>query len=136
MKLLHLVASLEPEAGGVSRAVKTMIRSLSEMGVGNEVAALSISDPGTENGFVHSLGPGKGPWKYSPKLYPWLLKSLDKYDSVILHGLWLYPGFAAERAMKVLKNSRKKGIFNHGSCIKILKLYLGKIFLDKFKNSD
>ncbi|MGY2134545.1 glycosyltransferase [Hymenobacter sp. HD11105] len=58
---------------------------------------------GKDNFIVHALGPGKGPWHYSPKLVPWLLDNLGRFDVVIVHGIWLYPSYATPKALNIYK---------------------------------
>lgn len=106
MKLLHIVASMDPQLGGVSQAVRSLIDSLAKRGVVNEAATLDAPQvPWTRNGAfsLHALGPGRGPWNYGPKLMPWLLANLFRFDAVLLHGLWLYPGYAVKRARRRLQ---------------------------------
>jgi glycosyltransferase involved in cell wall biosynthesis len=102
MKLLHVVASLDPRTGGVCQAVRTIITGLAAVGVTSEVVSLDISDATslTQDSFpVHALGPSRGPWAYSPKLASWLSINLPRFENVILHGLWLYPNYAVYRAL-------------------------------------
>ena len=101
MIILHITADMDPRAGGVCQAVRTMIAGLSTRGVHSEVA--SLDDPAAayvaEAPFpLHALGPGKGPWAYSARFGPWLDANLDRFDAVIVHGLWLYTSYAARKA--------------------------------------
>ena len=103
MRLLHVIASMNPEQGGVCQAVRTMIGGLTQLGVYNEVVSLDAPnaswaeyDPFP----LHLLGPGKGPWCYSPTLIPWLLNHFACFDAVIMHGLWLYHGYALRQALR------------------------------------
>ena len=71
-------------------------------GYGNEVITLDAPGEGvvSSDGFpLHQLGPAKNPWRYSPQLMPWLSSNLERFDIVIAQGLWLYPSFAAWRAV-------------------------------------
>jgi glycosyltransferase involved in cell wall biosynthesis len=54
-----------------------------------------------------AIGKGKGPWSYNPDLLPWLTAHLADYDAVVVHGLWLYHGFAVNKAIRLLSSSRK-----------------------------
>ena len=118
MRVLHLVASLNPTAGGVSQAVLTMIKGLSEKGVANEVA--TIDDPNADylqhTAFpIHAKGPGKTPWQYAPKLLEWLTLNMQCYNAVIVHGLWQYQTFAAYKAWRNIKaNKPKLLVMPHG----------------------
>jgi glycosyltransferase involved in cell wall biosynthesis len=103
MKLLHVIPGMDPAQGGVAQAVRTMIAGLVAQGVDSEVASLDApgepwgqADPFT----THALGPGKGPWGYSAQLIPWLLANFSRFDAVVLHGLWLYHGYAVHKALR------------------------------------
>jgi glycosyltransferase involved in cell wall biosynthesis len=103
MNLLHVVASLDPKAGGVCQAVRTMIAGLTVMGVASEVVSLDATDASflTADTFqTHALGPSCGPWAYSEQLVPWLATNLSRFDCVMLHGLWLYSNYAVHRALR------------------------------------
>lgn len=48
---------------------------------------------------VHALGPAKLGYRYSSTLVPWLRANRQRFDAVIVDGLWQYPGLAAWRAL-------------------------------------
>lgn len=111
MNVLHVVSSIDPKAGGVAQAIKTMIMGLSEMQVVNEVVCLDD----TESYFVknlpfdvHTMGPAKTSWKYAPLLLKWLNKNIGRFDVVIVHGLWQYHTFASYLAYSSLHNKKPK----------------------------
>ncbi|RYY07766.1 MAG: glycosyltransferase [Sphingobacteriaceae bacterium] len=109
MNLLHITASLDPELGGVSQALKTMIKGLNSFeNVKNEVVCFDTSDASFINqNFVktNALGAGKGPWFYNADYYSWLITHLQKFDVVILHGLWNYQGYALVKALQSLRKN-------------------------------
>ena len=103
MTILHITADMDPRSGGVCQAVRTMIAGLAGRGVGSEVA--SLDDPALPYVAaapfpLHALGPGRGPWAYSPRLGPWLAANFRRFDAVVVHGLWLYASYAARRAWR------------------------------------
>ncbi len=105
MRLLHVVDTIDPRKGGVSQAVRTMALQLTRLGVINEVLTLDSPEKNAENIFcVHSVGPSKGPWSYSVALIPWLMNNFSRFDIIIVHGLWLYQGFAVRKALSKYKN--------------------------------
>jgi glycosyltransferase involved in cell wall biosynthesis len=113
MYLLHIVASLNPEAGGVCQAVRTMIIGLTATGVVSEVVSLDVADDSflitdADTFQTHALGPSRGPWAYSERLTTWLVANLGRFDCIILHGLWLYPNYAVHRVLCQLTASRSK----------------------------
>jgi glycosyltransferase involved in cell wall biosynthesis len=102
VKVLHITYTLNPKMGGVAQAVKTLVSELAKKLINNEVATLdddSSQYPTHDNFIYHPLGPGKGPWRYNAKLYDWLKANNDRFDVVIIHGLWLYYSFAAHKAI-------------------------------------
>lgn len=105
MNILHVITTMNPKAGGVCQAVRTMIVGLNDLGVKNEVVSLDITTDvffNEKSFIIYAIGPAKGPWAYSKLLYPWLIKNLANYDSVIVHGLWLYPSYATAKALKAI----------------------------------
>jgi glycosyltransferase involved in cell wall biosynthesis len=103
MKLLHIIASMDPKLGGVCQAVRTIIAGLTEQGVQSEVASLDAPDaPWIQVDLFpsHALGPGRGPWGYGSNFMPWLIHNLHLFDVVILHGLWLYHGYALNKVRR------------------------------------
>lgn len=105
MRLLHVVDTLNPVKGGVSQAVRTMASEIALKGIYNAVLTLDAHDhevPGT-NFEINNIGPSSGPWSYSRALSRWLIENLARFDAVIVHGLWLYHGFAVKKALSKFK---------------------------------
>ncbi|MBO0357507.1 glycosyltransferase [Hymenobacter sp. BT186] len=105
MNLLHVVASLDPKAGGVCQAVRTMIAGLAARGVVSEVVSLDAPAAtflAADAFQTHALGPSRGPWAYSRLLSAWLTANVSRFDCIILHGLWLYPNYATHRVLHQL----------------------------------
>jgi len=105
MKILHVIPSMNPSEGGVSQAVRTMVKGLIEKRVQNEV--VTFDDPGAlylcnDPFIIYALGKKRGPWCYNSSFYPWLLTNLGDFNVVIVHALWSYPGYAIQKAMKKL----------------------------------
>lgn len=101
MRILHIIGTLNREAGGPSQAVRVLL------GYGPDVYPAEVvtleddpSDPGLkEIAFpVHALGSGKIGYGFTPKLQPWLRKNLHRFDGVVVHGAWQYCGYATWRA--------------------------------------
>jgi glycosyltransferase involved in cell wall biosynthesis len=106
MKLLHVISGMDPRQGGVCQAVRNMITGLAEYNVHSEVVCLDAPDaPWSKKDLfpIHALGPSQGPWNYSSKLTPWLLANFSHFDAIILHGLWLYQGYALRKALRRFK---------------------------------
>lgn len=108
LKILHVIAGMNPEMGGVCAAVSTMITGLSAFDIDNEVVSLDAADADyiKEYNFkIYVTGEGKGAWKYSSNLAIWLKTNLALFDIVIVHGIWLYPGFAVRKTIKYFKKN-------------------------------
>lgn len=106
MKILHVVDKMNPKSGGVCQAVRSIIKGLQELNVQNEVVSLDeqIDDFIIEDNFsIYALGPSKTPWSYSAGVNPWLRENIDRFDIVVLHGLWLYSGYAVDKTLKKLR---------------------------------
>jgi glycosyltransferase involved in cell wall biosynthesis len=96
MKILHIVGSINPAAGGPTEAIRMIIR-YRPPGYEAEVATLDSPDAPFLGDFpfkVHALGTKNAAW-YSPKLIPWLKANRDRFDGIIVHGLWEFTGLAA-----------------------------------------
>ena len=96
-RLLHVVASFAPAAGGTTEG----IRRLAQSSLG-PVELVCLDDPGASyvrgHGFpVHALGPATGSYWYTPKLQPWLKQNLQRFDGVAIHGLWQHHSFGLTR---------------------------------------
>lgn len=113
MKVLRVINSLNPALGGPGQGIKNSINAQHKLklDINNEVLCLDNSSEEylTNHNFViHAIGKGATSWRYHPKLISWLLKNLNNYDIVIMHGMWNYPSYAIYKALKILKLKNKK----------------------------
>lgn len=111
MKILRVIASMAPSSGGPCQGIRNTIPALSKLGIHNVVVCLD--DPkdefiGKDNFPVYALGPAQNPWAYTPRLVPWLKDNINQYDVVIVHGLWLYHGFAINKVYNQIKGKKPK----------------------------
>ncbi len=109
MKVLHIVAGMNPKTGGVAQAVKGIIEGLNVLHIQNEVVCLDV--PGEkfieEYSFpIYALGPSRTAWRFSTALLHWLKRNVDSYDAVIVHGLWQYHSYAVIKVLAGIKNNR------------------------------
>jgi glycosyltransferase involved in cell wall biosynthesis len=108
MKILRVIGSMDPAHGGPCQGIRNSIPALKKLGVENEV--VTLDDPSApflaKDPFkTHALGPAKGPWRYGSQLIPWLVDNLNRFDIVIVHGLWLYYSQAAGKAVQQYRRS-------------------------------
>lgn len=111
MRIIHIISSLDPKAGGVSQALRTIIKGLTELKVHNEVACLDAPDADylmKENFPVYALGPGRTSWNYNVSILKWLKLNMRNYTVVIVHGLWQYPMYATYNVWKNLTNGKPR----------------------------
>ncbi len=99
MRILHIVGSIDPAAGGPTEVIRMLIRYAppgytAELATLNDPAEPFLQDLPFP---VHALGTGKKNW-YSPQLLPWLRANRHRFDGVMVHGLWEYTGLAARLA--------------------------------------
>jgi glycosyltransferase involved in cell wall biosynthesis len=109
MKILRVIASMNPTTGGPCQGIRNSIPELKKLGVHNEVVCLDNPDASflSKDVFpIHALGSGKGPWNYNRKLLPWLAENLAQFDVVIVHGLWLYHSYAVKKAISCYKRTQ------------------------------
>lgn len=111
--MLRVIASMDPASGGPCQGIRNSIPELQRLGVHSEV--VSLDDPKSsflENDPfpIHALGPSKTSWCYSPKLSSWLEANISGYNIIIVHGLWLYHGYAVRSALIKLKLKNAMGV--------------------------
>ena len=86
--------TLNPETGGVARAVTSLSKGLQQLGVQAEIVALDKPDSPwlrDQSVAMHGLGEGLTSYRYSRALPSWLRKNGDKFDCVVVHGVRLRP---------------------------------------------
>ncbi|HEX6773040.1 MAG TPA: glycosyltransferase, partial [Acidobacteriaceae bacterium] len=102
MKLLHVIASIRAAGGGPAEAIRSL--SAVHRREGHSIEVGSLDDPADPDVHsfplpVHALGPGRTSYLYAPQYIPWLRRNRQRYDAVIVHGLWQYHSFGAWRAL-------------------------------------
>jgi len=105
MKLLNVLPTLDPAAGGPVEGVRQCALALTAMG--HCVEAATLDDPAAP--FlagaplsVAALGPAIARYGYAPRALSWLRSNAPRFDAVIVHGLWQYPGFVTRQALRAL----------------------------------
>jgi glycosyltransferase involved in cell wall biosynthesis len=106
MNILHITSLMDPQMGGVCQAIRTIVSSLNNLGLKNEILSMDSIDSNflkSDDLLIHAIGEGKGPWRYNKKIIPWLENNISKFDVIILHGLWQYNGYALHKTIFKLK---------------------------------
>jgi glycosyltransferase involved in cell wall biosynthesis len=100
MRILHVLATLNPAYGGPVEAVKHLGTFVARWGIQVEIAV--CADLPTDRWVmqyplpVHALGPGTGKrYCYTPRLRPWLAKNGRTYDAWVINGIWQYNSIGA-----------------------------------------
>lgn len=115
MKLLHVVRTVNPDAGGPIEGVRQ--RGLRLLQMGHEVEVVTLDDPNDACVAIfplkaHAVGPSRGGYGYNTQLVPWLRRHARDYDAIVVNGIWEYHSFAAWRALHDL--DVPYFVFTHG----------------------
>ncbi len=102
MKLLRVLPTLDPRAGGPASGARMIDTELIRQG--NEVTVVTLDAPDCDYlslhpGRVHALGPSRWGYRYNANLTPWLREHARAFDAVIVNGIWQYHSFGAWRAL-------------------------------------
>lgn len=117
MKILRVIATLDPRHGGPAAGLRAITPALAALG--HETTFASMDAPARAEIFqkqmgaaVIGLGPAYGGYAYTRKLEPWLRAHARQYDAIFVHGLWQYHGRAVRN---VLRDQRLPYfVFPHG----------------------
>ena len=87
MRILHIIGTLNPEAGGPTESVRVLL-SYGPIGYTGEV--VTLDDPSanylSDVGFpVHALGPTSTTYGFNSKLLPWLMANRHRFDGVVVN---------------------------------------------------
>lgn len=115
MTKLHIIPTTNPTYGGPIEGLKQTVGVHIAEGFDTHIICMDAPDAPWLADFpypVIALGPSDKSYAYSRKLLPWLRANADKYDAVVIHGIWQYPGWAARTVL------RERGIpyfvYTHG----------------------
>ncbi|HZL37431.1 MAG TPA: glycosyltransferase [Tepidisphaeraceae bacterium] len=109
MRLLHIIGTLDQGYGGPVTGLAGLSESL--VALGHSVSIVTLDAPGEAPlpaipgvEFIQ-LGPtygklGGAPYRYCPRLVPWLRANCGRFDAVIVHGIWQYQSFGTWRALR------------------------------------
>lgn len=93
---------MNPALGGLSACIRWLAPALAELGHPSEIVCLDAPREPFLKAIpvpVHALGPAYLGYAYAPRLRPWLKAAAGRFDAVIVHGLWQYPGLATHLAL-------------------------------------
>ncbi|MGI9113635.1 MAG: glycosyltransferase [Chthoniobacterales bacterium] len=115
MKILQTVQTLNPETGGVARAVTSLSIAMQKRGA--QITVMTQDDPVASwlrdlPFCVRAVGQGKTSYRYSRTLRDWLREHLREFDCAIANGMWQYHSFALARQCR--KTATPYFVFPHG----------------------
>jgi glycosyltransferase involved in cell wall biosynthesis len=98
MRILHVINSLCPEAGGPPEIVRQLARAHIEVNASMEVVCLDDPSDPFLLAFpcpVHAIGQSfLGRYGLSTKLWSWLRSNSQRFDGIVMHGIWTFPSVA------------------------------------------
>lgn len=117
MRTLHILNSFSPAAGGPQESLRQLAKASLEFGAVIEVVCLDNPSEPFLRGIpcpVHALGQSfLGSYAFSPRLWRWLRENLDRFDGVVMHGIWTFPSVALR--LEARRAGKPYGIFVHGA---------------------
>ena len=114
MRILHVIRSLHPEYGGPAQLVRCIVAAGPRLGWEGEVASLDMPGQSFIQGIrfpVHALGENRSTYGYSKHWVPWLRANIDRFDGVVVHGIWQYQSWGTWRA---IRGRKPYVLFPHG----------------------
>jgi glycosyltransferase involved in cell wall biosynthesis len=131
MRILHIISRMDPVGGGPQEVVRLLLRYAPPA---YEQEVVTLDDPASaflhhETATIHALG-GSGKGFVTPHLTHWLRANRDRFDGIILHGLWEYASLSILRAIAghtpyvVFAHGMLDPYFKRASPLKHLKKWL------------
>jgi glycosyltransferase involved in cell wall biosynthesis len=113
MRILHIIATLDPASGGPSESVRIL---MGFGGIGYTGEVVTLDEPGSpflqKFSFpVHALGPVATKYAFKWELYRWLKANYHRFDGVVVNGLWSFCGLSA---LLVVAGKKPYMVFSHG----------------------
>jgi len=107
LRILHVLATVDPASGGPVEGVQQLTRVNVEMGHHVEIVTLDDSASPFLDRLgvkVTALGPRVGGvYRYTPLFVPWLKDHAGEFDCVVVNGIWQYNLYGAWRALRGMK---------------------------------
>jgi glycosyltransferase involved in cell wall biosynthesis len=115
MNILHLISSVNPAGGGPIEGIKQLGTTLESAGHRVEIASLDAPNAAFLKQSplaIYPLGPATLRYGFSSRFIPWLRANRNRYDAVIVNGIWQFHSFGAWRALH--NSSTPYVLFTHG----------------------
>ncbi|GAB4213791.1 MAG: glycosyltransferase [Synechococcales cyanobacterium] len=105
MRILQLITSMDPAAGGTVEVIRQMAPVLIAMGHTTEVACLDAPGSPWINTYpfpIHAVDRGWTGYRFSRRWIPWLREQATNFDVVIIHGVWQFTSYGGWLALRSL----------------------------------
>jgi glycosyltransferase involved in cell wall biosynthesis len=117
MHFLHVIGSLNPADGGPPEVSRQFTRAYAAIGDTMEIVCQDAPDSPFLKDFpcpVHALGQRwLGRFGLSPRLWKWLHQNVERYDGVVVQGIWTFAGLATRHAVQSI--GKPYCVFPHGT---------------------
>lgn len=115
MRILRIIASIDPKGGGPIEALRLTAANLEELG--HQTELVTLDDPKSDeiSAFpytVHACGPGTKKYGYTRKLSRWIAEHGGEYDVAIVEGLWNHASVGGWQGLR--KAGLPYVVFTHG----------------------
>ena len=115
-KILHVINTCDPASGGPIEGIKQLYKFYKKDKIQVHILCSDTKDGIKEyKKFlpkIFALGPSLGNYSFNLKLLKWLKININKYNLLIIDGLWQYHNYAV---WKAAKNKIPYFIFTHGA---------------------
>jgi glycosyltransferase involved in cell wall biosynthesis len=119
MRILHVIDTLSPAAGGPPEAIRQLVRAYEQEVAGTKIEVVCLDPPDAPflSGIscpVHALGQSSlGRFALSPRLWSWLHAHARRFDVLLMNGIWSFPDIAVRAAAR--RTGVPYGVFVHGA---------------------
>ena len=133
MKILHVIHTTNPQSGGPVEVLKQLFKHENKNKIITEILSSDnkIYSKNLKNDLpkINTVGKQSFFFNYNSKLKIWLKKNINKYDLIIVHGIWSYHNFAVMNVAK--KFNKPYFVFMHGAMNPWLNKFLTFKYLKK-----
>lgn len=92
MKILRIIDSFNPDSGGPVKTILDLCTLLEDTNTHTDILCQSsnIKNLSFKKTKVINLNESYSKYGFSIKLFMWTYKNIEKYDLIIIHGLWQF----------------------------------------------
>lgn len=115
MRILRVIASVDPSGGGPIEGLKRSALVCEKHGWSTEVVSLDDPDSACVKqfpGVVHGLGPTFRRYGYIHGFSSWIVENSKRYDAAVVHGLWNHASVGGGNGL--FESGLPYVVFTHG----------------------